>query len=91
MQDPRTAISLADMDPQTLAAILVGTLGALVVFSLAWRLRLALEKRSTRKQRDVAIPQAPPVDGQPMRARDMRAADIEGVLKRAVDDIFRPG
>jgi len=79
------------MDPQTLAAILVGTLGALVVFSLAWRVRLALEKRSTRKQRDVAIPQSPPVDGQPMRARDMRAADIEGVLKRAVDDIFRPG
>ena len=91
MQDPRAAISLADMDPHTLAAILVGTLGALVVFSLAWRVRLALEKRSTRKTSEIVRRQSPTVDGQPMRARDMRAADIEGVLKRAVDDIFRPG
>ena len=78
------------MDPHTQAAILLWILGPLVVLSLAWQLWFAVKHVSMRKQREIATRQPTADAGQPMRTRDMRTADIERVLQRAVDDIFRP-
>ena len=77
------------MDPQTQAAILVGTLGALVIVSVACRLWDASRRRSLREEREIALRESPVAVDETMRARDMRAGDIGRILQLGADDIIR--
>ena len=80
------------MDPSTQAMLLVCALGVLVVGSLIWRLRSLITRRSAKASGRAAIRDDAGSADEDMnqRARDMRARDIERVLQRAVDDVFRP-
>ena len=80
------------MDPYAQATLLVCVLGVLIVMSLIWRFRSSITKRSAKTPDRAAVRDRAASADEDMtpRARDMRARDIERVLQRALDDVFRP-